>query len=243
MSEKFVKNPNYAATLRPSPGPARYKLPTLIGCNGHDPRKVRMPCYTMAKKVRPPAADALPGPADYQVANLNRFGRVHVPAYIGRLTKGIAADATPGPNVYKLPVLMGKQRATNYMHRAPDYTFGQRLDLNTNDRIPGPAEYRLKNGVSAIRPKAPAYTMVGRTKDRRNDPNPGPGKYFPIQSTCGRIWPSLRSRNEPSFKSESPAPNEYNTSYYKPGRRAPAYTMGSRDPDWLLPPITKADMI
>lgn len=238
---EFVKNPNYAEYLRPSPGPAKYKLPSLIGCTGHDPRKIRQPCYTIGYRPGMTATHVGPGPAEYQLGKMNRFGIASVPAYMGFKLRDGKLDVTPSPNAYELPELIGGNRTKNYMHRAPDFIMGGKLGEKISDATPGPAAYVLRDGGKATKPRAPAYSMASRAKWNRGESKPGPAEYMPVYADKHKILVSLGGRNDINYNNGIPGPNKYDLKHYKPGREMPGYSMGIRYPDWLAPAITKAD--
>lgn len=240
MFKPFVKNPNYAEYLRPSPGPGKYKLPSLVGCKNHDPRKPRLPCYTMNGRPLTITLSVGPGPGQLNVANLNRYGRYRVPAYMGRKLQNSQSDVFPGPNAYALPKLMGSDRTKSHMQRSPDFSFGHRLTSSTDSPTPGPAQYYGKNDLKAVQPRAPSYSMAGRPRSTQDVCTPGPGQYVPI-TVFHRIQPTLRGRNDSKHSNVIPGPNQYDLMYHMPGRKTPAFSMGIRYPDWLLPAMTASD--
>lgn len=102
------------------PSPARYTLPPLVGFNGHDIRKPRLPAYTFGLRV--------PGQEKIE---------------------------SPGPNTYGLPsTLAGKDKT---VERAPAHTMHAKFEIKDHIFAPGPNAYALQNFKPGTR--APAYTM------------------------------------------------------------------------------------
>lgn len=56
------------------PGPAEYLLPSALGCKNHDPRKEKLPCYTIGSRFQLRKDKISPGPANYTIENCTRFG-------------------------------------------------------------------------------------------------------------------------------------------------------------------------
>lgn len=236
---KFVKNPNYAEHLRPSPGPAKYKMPSLMGCIDHDLTKPRLPCYTMGSRSGIPSSNDGPGPGKYNVEKLNRFGTSRVPGYMGEKLPIDESNDTPAPNAYEVPKLMGGDRAKNFMQRSPEFSMGQRLTVGNDSGSPGPAKY-APNAEAGGKRRAPSYSMAARLPDGYQDGSPGPATYLP-KDVDHRLPPSFKSRHSISLDNGVPGP-KYNLGSYLPGRQMPGYTMGIRYPDWLEPVITEADV-
>lgn len=65
--------------LNTGPGPV-YKLPTLIGYNGHDPSRRRNPAYSMQARTGLKTYVIGPGP-HYNIRNLTKSGPDNPPAY------------------------------------------------------------------------------------------------------------------------------------------------------------------
>lgn len=240
---EFKKNPNYAEHLRPSPGPAKYQLPQLIGCTDHDPRKRRQPCYSMGHRSQVTNDQVGPGPSKYNVENVYRYGRPHTTGFMGGKIKDRNADVTPAPNAYSIPEIIGSNRPKNYMQRAPDYIMGAKLSVKMDNSTPGPGSYGPPYGPDSCKvtkPKAPAYTLGDRISVERRDRIPGPADYVPL-NTDYQIPFSLTGKPGINYGNGIPGANSYDVSQYRPGRTVPQYSMGIRYPDWQIPPITRED--
>lgn len=238
------KNPNYVDTLRPPVGP-KYKLPSEIGCQEHDPRKKRNPCYSFGQRVPTPDENTGAGPAKYYPEELNRYGRKHTPGYMGRRYDNVSQDNTPGPSTYKPPDLIGLHRSKSYKLRAPEFVMGNKLELKDDSSSPGPAAYQPLNligpdGCKVSKQKAPAYTLGGKLDTTIADNTPGP-KYLPAKQNNHKILISMQGRAKDNFDNGVPGANTYHLGLYKPGRNLPKFAMGIRYPDWQQPLITRAD--
>ena len=53
------------AAKKCSPGPAKYTLPTTIGCVGHDVRKNRLPAYSFGLRLNDQDSIRSPAPNTY----------------------------------------------------------------------------------------------------------------------------------------------------------------------------------
>lgn len=102
------------------PSPARYTLPPLVGYDGHDIRKQRMPAYTF-----------------------------------GLRTQEKDKNESPGPNTYRFPDTLGGRDKT--MHRAPAHSMHARFDVKDHITSPGPNTYGLQDFKPGTR--APVYSM------------------------------------------------------------------------------------
>lgn len=108
------------------PSPARYGLPTLVGYNGHDIRKTRMPAFSL-----------------------------------GLRTKQNYRNDSPGPNHYGLPSIIGGKDQT--VERAPAHSIHSKFGIKDHIAGPGPNRYGLQNFKPGTR--APAYSMGARFPD------------------------------------------------------------------------------
>lgn len=73
-------------------------------------------------------------------------------------------DATPSPNKYMLPYLIGPDRTRVWKERSPDVIMAGKLNYLVTDQSPGPAKYILPDiigqdarNIYANRP--PIYSM------------------------------------------------------------------------------------
>uniref|UniRef100_A0A8B9S605 Outer dense fiber of sperm tails 3B n=1 Tax=Apteryx owenii TaxID=8824 RepID=A0A8B9S605_APTOW len=85
------------AALYTSPGP-KYRLPTNVGYQLHDPSRHRAPAYSFGTRSQRPRDDRSPGPAYMVPANTTARGRDGTPAYsiYGR-PRDTEPFRTPGP--------------------------------------------------------------------------------------------------------------------------------------------------
>lgn len=65
--------------MHAGPGPV-YKLPSLVGYNGHDPSRHRNPAYSMRIRTDGKSYILGPGP-QYNIRSLTKFGPEKSPAY------------------------------------------------------------------------------------------------------------------------------------------------------------------
>lgn len=105
----------------------------------------------------------------------------------------------PSPARYTLPTTVGFNGHDIRKNRLPAYSFGLRLHDRVQAGGPAPNQYALPSIIGG----------TDKTVERA-----------PAYSMQGR----LPIKDE--FK--SPAPNAYSLQNFKPGTRAPAYTMGAR---------------
>lgn len=117
------KNPN---CIPAGPGPARYGLPSVIGCTNHDIRKKREPCYSLGMRPETALETVGPGPSKYHPGEANRHGVPHKEGFMGRICPDETPEKTPAP--YMLRDLLGKDRIKQYKNTAPDYLMGQKLN-------------------------------------------------------------------------------------------------------------------
>lgn len=105
---------------------------------------------------------------------------------------------------------------------------------------PSPARYTLPTtvgfkGHDVRKNRMPAYSFGRKTEDKDAFVTPGPNKYVLPSIIGGKDQTfqrapahSLHARLSTSEGFQSPGPNAYFLQDYKPGTRAPAYSMGSR---------------
>lgn len=104
---------------------------------------------------------------------------------------------------------------------------------------PGPAKYTLPTTIgfkdhTLTKNRGPAYSFGSRIKDRVAVATPGP-KYDIPSSIGGRnktyeksAQYSLRGRLSNKEMIRSPGPSAYSLQNFRPGKRAPCYTIGNR---------------
>lgn len=209
--------------VRVGPGPARYLLPNTLGCKDHDPRKEKLPCYSIGIRFQTKKYTTGPGPANYTIEKCTRFGRDHERGYIGERIYLNYESQTPGPNMYSLPT-------TNvYQKKLPSYVIGKRLKGFSGQTIPAPNAYDIpgeigsKCNVLSVQ-KSPAFSIRRRIENTVKSDIPGP-KYYPQDCSKCRLLPTFKSRQNIPVKSITPGPNQYNLQSHRPGKRSPAYTM------------------
>lgn len=79
---KIFQNSGLLSTpAQTGPGPAGYGLPSTIGYDGHDPRKLRKPMYTMKKRPTTRYDTTGPGPALYHPGRKTQHGNPYSPAF------------------------------------------------------------------------------------------------------------------------------------------------------------------
>lgn len=86
------------------PSPARYTLPTLVGYNGHDIRKNRLPAYSFGLRLHDKAANQSPGPNQYGLPPIiggKNSAYERAPAYSIHSRLPMKQEyQTPAPNTY-----------------------------------------------------------------------------------------------------------------------------------------------
>lgn len=82
---------------------------------------------------------------------------------------------SPGPK-YGAPTTIGSEKTDPRIPRAPAYTMGQLLQIQQQDRLPGP-KYDLSNITRHGPAKTTGATLLAARSQKRNEPIPGPDKY------------------------------------------------------------------
>ncbi|CAH0550318.1 unnamed protein product [Brassicogethes aeneus] len=162
--------------IRPGPGPAAYKLPTVVGYEGHDCTRYRNPKWSMASRFDTKDKEALPGP-HYDIRGLTNMGKLYPPAYsLKSRVKDFQFAATPGPNAYNIlnvPPLNTKI--------PPSYSIRSRFKSTAGSATPGPNAYLLPSTIGPTIPDLPAkaaYSISSRGKDAlAQSRSPGPATY------------------------------------------------------------------
>lgn len=117
-------------------------------------------------------------------------------------SKKMSKNCSPSPARYLLPPLVGFSNHDVRKNRMPAYSFGLRLHDKAEFKTPAPNAYKLPSIIGG----------QDQTFERA-----------PAHSFHKRL--SMKD----GF--QSPAPNAYSLQNFKPGTRAPAYTMGAKLPD------------
>lgn len=105
-----------------------------------------------------------PSPGAYHPERVHPQGEKHSPTYsMGARTRYRKRDASPSPNSYTLPSLLGsrvpnKQASSSYSMAGRPVTGSFSEDLA---KTPGPGRYDTTE-IMTYSPKAPAYSMLGR---------------------------------------------------------------------------------
>lgn len=108
---------------------------------------------------------------------------------------------------------------------------------------PGPAKYTLPSAFGYIghdirKTRSPAYSFGTISPQHKKFITPGPNQYD-IKSTIGAKNAIYKTAAQSSFHrrlptkelSRSPGPSEYSLQNFKPGKRAPAYSITARAKD------------
>lgn len=206
MSDNYKASPN------------RYSLPTTIGCQKHDVRKNREPCYSLGLKIYSPIGGDGPGPAKYHPGFCDRYGKRNVPGHLGIKTYEQFEEKIPAPNTYMLPP------QNNYGSRSPSHSIGLRLRDDFRTGTPGPNAYNTSKATNTTR--APAYSLGTRLDTNSQSDSPGP-KYYPNSASNNHcaLHPTLKFRCNDSIEDKSPGPGKYNLQGYKPRKSAPAFSI------------------
>uniref|UniRef100_A0A8D2IXL5 Outer dense fiber of sperm tails 3 like 2 n=1 Tax=Varanus komodoensis TaxID=61221 RepID=A0A8D2IXL5_VARKO len=176
-------------------------------CSDHCTPEPRLSCVCF-----PPGLPRTPGPGTYSPERAPPPSQRRPPSFsMGARTKPRRVDATPAPNSYSLPSLLGPRvpsQASSPSFSISSWTVrgSHAEDLS---RTPGPGHYASTDlGVYLSRP--PAFSMLGRLKEpTRSFLTPGPGAHSPEKVTAHRP-------------------------------RAPSYSLGVRHSEYLMPLVLDA---
>lgn len=209
--------------------PAKYMLPSAIGCKDHDVRKKCEPCYTMGARLDTVPKGVGPGPSKYKPENITRFGIVPAEGYMGSLNK----SPKPGnpATLYELPPVDGTK------NRAPHFGFGNKIHDKVYNIVPAPGDMPLSN---VVKPKAPEYSLGIKPNNIHVTNVPAPNHYLP-ETVDKRLPIEILPRRDLNFTTEAPAPNTYDLMAFKPGRSRPVYSMGVRHSECRMPIIVPGD--
>ncbi|KAM8820192.1 ciliary microtubule associated protein 1B [Eudromia elegans] len=231
------------AALYSSPGP-KYRLPTNVGYQLHDPSRHRAPAYSFGTRCPRAGDDCSPGPAYMVPASTTARGAERSPAYsiYGR-PRDAAPFRTPGPGRY-CPEKAGKWAYPS----APVYSLASRTKHFANDQTPGPAAYGLPPmlGPRVVgKSSAPNFSMLGRSAVGSFYADlcktPGPCNYRVVDANVyKRRAPqySMLARNLlPGDNTRKPGPGAYS-----PEKRGQprGITFGIRHSDYLAPLILES---
>ncbi|XP_064366390.1 ciliary microtubule associated protein 1B [Dromaius novaehollandiae] len=226
------------AALYTSPGP-KYRLPSSVGYQLHDPSRHRAPAYSLGSRRAQPRDACSPGPAYLVPARTTARGRDASPAFSlhGR-PRDPPPFRTPGPGRYR-PELAGKWA----FPRAPAHSLAARTAGRAAQQTPGPAAYELPPmlGPRVVgRSSAPTFSILGRRPAGSFcadlSKTPGPCGYRVVDADVyKRRAPrySMQPRNPPpAAGSRQPGPGAYSPE--KRGRPR-GITFGVRHSDYLAP--------
>ncbi|KAG5310549.1 ODF3A protein, partial [Acromyrmex insinuator] len=233
--------PGILSCIIKGPGPV-YKLPTLVGYNGHDPSRYRNPAYSIRARTDIKASVIGPGP-HYNVRNLTKSGSDNPPAYTIRGRKAwIMPDHVPGPGAYS-PELCPPM---NHNRRVPAYSIKSRGVTKFLDEGPGPNSYLLPTCIGPKVPDKPAqsaFSIIGYRKIQKEIlKSPGPATYIKINyDMIKRRSPaySLKGRHFLSERYRSPALVFY--PLYDTRKRSPMYSFGIKHSECAGVPMTQLD--
>ncbi|ALC45840.1 CG10252, partial [Drosophila busckii] len=220
------------------PGPGAYQLPTLVGYEKHDNRKLRNPQYSFGARTNMLGADPGPGPGAYQVDKWTRYGKGGGLQYtMAPQTRIIDKRVAPGPGAHDVHI-----KPFHKGVNAPAYSIAARNDFSFKKYGPGPSAYKFE--IQPIRPQAPIYSMGIQTKLNRKGDSPGPAAYgaTDINVKLNRA-PQYSMRPPCYIKGENvgPGPIHYNLMYYRPGKTRPAYSFGVHHSPYAPPMIVRCD--
>ncbi|XP_055304842.1 outer dense fiber protein 3-B-like [Sitodiplosis mosellana] len=111
----------------------------------------------------------------------------------------MSKKCSPSPARYSLPTTVGFNNHDIRKNRMPAYTFGLRLQDKDAFTTPAPNAYKLPSIIG------------GQDQTFQRAPAHSMHKRLPEKEAF-----------------QSPAPNAYSLQNFKPGIRAPAYTMGAK---------------
>ncbi|XP_055938043.1 outer dense fiber protein 3-like [Argiope bruennichi] len=165
------------AATNKGPGPAIVNLPTAIGDQDHDPRRIRAPAYKIGERDMRHFYSCAPGSAKYDTRTLTNKGKdvCHAPK-IGEKIKGMKPFESPGPAKYH----RGDSDGIVFS-RAPAYTMQFFHDFARPFNSPAPDRYTLPECMGSRKAPyggGPQY-VIGERLDKTGIPqlNPGPAAY------------------------------------------------------------------
>ncbi|KAL3320422.1 Outer dense fiber protein 3 [Cichlidogyrus casuarinus] len=247
MVYNYTKPRGPIAAMYSSPGPV-YKLPTLLGAEGHDVTHSRAPASSFGSKLTWSENNASPGPCYLPSSKLTNKGMEPGCQFsiLGR-PKDMALFNNPGPQAY------GTVEASKHLY-GPGlaFSFGKKLDSLKTDHVPGPNVYNLDSmlgkTVRSDKASSHVHSITGRSKmggfDEDLKKTPGPGAYtVPEPSSYKENQPkwSLLGRNHPPTDStKKPSPDAYNPSL-NDKKTAPKFTFGIKHSQYKGEYITDED--
>ncbi|XP_061457498.1 protein CIMAP1D [Rhineura floridana] len=247
MENPRMKKAPTIAARETGPGPGCYSLPPTVGFVNHDYTRFANPAYSFHQRLKNGIylKDSSPGPCYYVEPEVTRFGRARGPSYsmLARL-KTPSLPLTPGPGAYS------PERALPTSQRRPlSFSMGARTKYRLVDPIPAPNSYTLPSLLGPWvpnKPSSPSFTFSGCTTRGSYSQDlsqmPGPGHYKVTDSSVYLCHPpsfSMLGRlKKPTRGPHTPGPGAYSPEKVTAHMaRAPAYSLGIRHSEYLLPLI------
>ncbi|GFY76703.1 outer dense fiber protein 3 [Trichonephila inaurata madagascariensis] len=231
------------------PGPAVVNLPTTIGEQDHDPRRLKAPAYKIGERDLRQYHPCGPGAATYDTRKLTNKGidECHAPK-IGEKFKKLTTFMPPGPTTYN----RGDSDKFAYP-KSPAYSMGVLHEGLQAFQGPAPDRYTLPPSLGTVHkyrktPYAggPAFTIGDRLKGAMLGTNPGPAAYkLPSTNTNKQKPPAYTIGIKPKqivpFISPGPGSNEIHlVKLHKPA--PPRFTFGIRhSPFEVFPAFAASD--
>uniref|UniRef100_A0A161N124 Outer dense fiber protein 3-like protein 2 n=1 Tax=Triatoma infestans TaxID=30076 RepID=A0A161N124_TRIIF len=222
-----------------TPGPGQYTMPPLLGCKSHDVTQWRNPCYSFGIKPKDSSRPPGPGPFEYTINNVTRFGKITSPsAPLTARPSGRSLQALPGPGTYSPEVYLN-----SVLPKAPAFQFGRKLPSKKLAITPGPNAYDVP-GPEVYGKRPPSYSILGKRAGLKQPETPGPAAYgVPNISLIKKSVPAftMGARRSSKPRAAMPGPGAYtpSVSYVLPS--APGFTINGRPNPCVRPYILPAD--
>ncbi|XP_073972997.1 protein CIMAP1D-like [Rhodnius prolixus] len=218
------------------PGPGQYTLPPLIGCKAQDVTIWRSPCYSFGRKLKEVSSkSAGPGPSEYTVTNVTRFGKITTPcAKLNSRKISKVLQPLPGPDAY-CPELHMNATLT----RAPAFPFGRKYSYKPPVGTPAPNAYTIPDGR-----RMKGCLILGKRSEPKGAETPGPAAYGTpkIDLTRKRVFSAtIGSRKEPKPPVALPGPGAYSPSYNYVLPRVPGFTINGKPNPCIKPYVGPND--
>ncbi|GFS83657.1 outer dense fiber protein 3 [Nephila pilipes] len=213
------------------PGPAVVNLPTAIGEQDHDPRRIKAPAYKIGERDMRQYYSCAPGSNTYNTRTLTNKGKdeCHAPK-IGEKLKGLEPFSRPGPTNYH------RGDSDNFAYpNPPAYSMRFAHDIRQPFKSPAPDKYTLPPCIGKGKwPYAggPTHVIAERLKSLIPGKSPGPSAYkLPATNVTKQKPPAysmgLKVEGVSRITSPGPGSNELHmVKFHKPA--PPRYTFGIR---------------
>lgn len=244
--EKGEKVVQIAARER-GPGPGRYGLPSMLGHQQHDCRRVRKPAYSFGHRLENSMfkKDCSPGPGYKVDPRITKDGVDGTPSYsiLGR-QKDTMSFKTPAPGSYS-PEKVHPQ-GERY---APAWSCGARTRYRKRDSTPSPNSYSLPALLGSKIPNrysSASFSMTGRAKTggfaEDLAKTPGPGNYRTVDPLVYKKRDPAYSMNQRSYmpgdSTQKPGPGAHSPEkVYINKPSAPNFSLGIRHSEFITPLI------